>query len=310
MLRLNKDVLFLVIEELQNDRKSLHSCLLVDRTWCEITIPLLWKNPWKIRPINSAKSILLFNVILSHLSEESRENLKQFDLFAVAHQQPLFNYIRFCRYLDLYNLGQMMMMRLLERVTTEENDFKESKISIIRNEIMRLFINRNTKFTHLYLNSYPYFQIHHIPGAEHCFSELIFLQCDIYDKNKSDLERLARISKSIETLEFIKITRMTSESQYNSGIIKLIEAQKNLNDVQINFESYSIHKTFEELLVKNVDTIQYLKLRQRPATKLLSNLVNLISLDLNLDCAYGVPFGAKVQFFFFEFFFFDFLNFD
>ena len=45
MLRLNKDVLFLVIEELQNDRKSLHSCLLVDRTWCEATVPILWNDP-------------------------------------------------------------------------------------------------------------------------------------------------------------------------------------------------------------------------------------------------------------------------
>src|SRR2546423_14004728 len=102
MLSLNKDVLFLVIEGLQNDRKSLHSSLLVDRTWCEITIPLLWKNPWKFCPINSTESILLFNVILSHLSEESRENLKQFDLFAVTQQQPLLNYISFCRYLNLY----------------------------------------------------------------------------------------------------------------------------------------------------------------------------------------------------------------
>ena len=121
MLRLNKDVLFLVIEELSNDRKSLHSCLLVDRTWCEITIPLLWKNPWKFCALNSAESILLFNVILSHLSEKSRENLKQFDLFAVAHQQPLFNYIRFCRYLDLYNLGQMMMMRLTIMINVDDH---------------------------------------------------------------------------------------------------------------------------------------------------------------------------------------------
>ena len=128
-------------------------------------------------------------------------------------------------------------MKRLEWVTTEEKDFRKPEISIIRNEIMRLFINRNTKFSHLYLNFEPYFQMNYIPGAEHCFSELKFLQCDIYDKNKSDLERLARISKSIETLKLIKITRMTSESQSNSGIIKLIEAQKNLNDVQINFGS-------------------------------------------------------------------------
>src|SRR2546423_12882769 len=114
------------------------------------------ENPWKFcpRPIDSAESILLFNVILLHLSEESRENLKKqkIDLFAVTHQQPLFNYISFWRYLNLYLLEGMMVKRL-ERVTTEE---KESKISIIINEIMRLFINRNTKFTHLSLNPNPY----------------------------------------------------------------------------------------------------------------------------------------------------------
>ena len=94
MLSINEDVLFLIIKELRNDRKSLHSCLLVDRTWCEITIPILWKNPWKFCPIDSAESILLFNVILLHLSEESRENLKKqkIDLFTETHQRPLFNF--------------------------------------------------------------------------------------------------------------------------------------------------------------------------------------------------------------------------
>ena len=67
---INEDVLFLItiIKEFQNDRKSLHSCLLVDKTWCETTIPILWKNPWKICPIDSVKSKLLFNVIILHLS--------------------------------------------------------------------------------------------------------------------------------------------------------------------------------------------------------------------------------------------------
>src|SRR2546423_14383267 len=120
MLSINEDVLFLIIKELRNDRKSLHSCLLIDRTWCEATIPILWKNPWKFCRIDSAKSILLFNVILLHLSEESRENLKKqkIDLFlAVTHQRPLFNYISFWRYLNLYLLERMIMKRL-EWVTT------------------------------------------------------------------------------------------------------------------------------------------------------------------------------------------------
>src|SRR2546421_5020130 len=150
MLRLIKDVLFLILKELQNDGKSLHSCLLVDKTWCETTIPILWKNPWKFCLSSSANNIL-FDVILLHLSEDFREHLKKqkIDLFTETHQRPLFNYISFWRYLNLYLL-EMMMLKRLERVT---KDFEESKVSIIKNEIMGLFINRNTKFTHLDINS-------------------------------------------------------------------------------------------------------------------------------------------------------------
>ena len=52
MLTLDNDVLFLIVKKLQNDKKSLHSCLLVDRTWCGTTVPILWKNP---HPANSSK---------------------------------------------------------------------------------------------------------------------------------------------------------------------------------------------------------------------------------------------------------------
>src|SRR5437667_304048 len=76
---------------------------------------------------------------------------------------------------------------------------------------------------------------------------------------------------------------MTSESQYNSGIIKLIEAQKNLNDVKsIHKISEASHKALEESLIKHADTVKYLQICLRPTTKVLSCLVNLISLDLDL----------------------------
>src|SRR5205809_5154054 len=94
----NKDVLFLILVELQNDRKSLYSCLLVNRTWCETTVPILWKNPLKICPTYNKRK--LFKVILLHLPEESREN-QELDLFIELHQRPLFNYISFWRYLNL-----------------------------------------------------------------------------------------------------------------------------------------------------------------------------------------------------------------
>ena len=87
MPKLIKDIIFLILEELQNDRKALYSCLMVNRTWCETTVPILWKNPLILCPAEN-KSIL-FDVILLHLSEESRDTLKnhEIDLFTELHQR-------------------------------------------------------------------------------------------------------------------------------------------------------------------------------------------------------------------------------
>src|SRR5437762_9647209 len=101
MSKLNKDILFLIFVELQNDTKSLYSCLLVNKTWCETTVPILWKNPLKFCP--TGKKRILFDIILLHLPKESRSILKNhgIDLFTELHQRPLFNYISFWRHLNL-----------------------------------------------------------------------------------------------------------------------------------------------------------------------------------------------------------------
>src|SRR6266498_1452051 len=102
MVCFNKDVLFLIFKELNNDKKSLYSCLLVNRTWCEIAVPILWKNPRQYFITDNAKS-MLFDVILLHLSEESRDVLKNYGInnpITETYHRPLFNYINFWRYLD------------------------------------------------------------------------------------------------------------------------------------------------------------------------------------------------------------------
>ena len=74
MSKLNRDILYLIFVDLQYDRNTLYYCLLVNRTWCETIVPILWKNPWKyLLKVESKR--LLFNLIISHLPDESRNNL-------------------------------------------------------------------------------------------------------------------------------------------------------------------------------------------------------------------------------------------
>ena len=137
IMSLNRDVLYLIFEELQYDKNqyiknTLYSCLLVNRTWCETAIPILWNNPY-CRTDNAKKKLL--NVILLHLSEESRDILKnqRINILSEEFKRPLFNYISFCRYLRLYELDKMIVFK---------QNIKSSKI--IREIILKLFINKNT----------------------------------------------------------------------------------------------------------------------------------------------------------------------
>jgi hypothetical protein len=275
MLKLNKDVIFLILEELQEDNKSLYSCLLVNRTWCETTVPILWRNPARqYYSTNNAYSIL-FNVILLHLSEESRNYLKNqgIVLFMEPYQRPLFNYISFWRHLDLFFLEHMMNVFVM--------DIVKSKTFIIEDEIFKLFINGNTNFVSLFIPRINP-RMFNILGVEHCFSGLEYFHCDD-NTNSNILEGLARISTSIEKLR-IDIRYNNAD---NPGIVKLIEGQRNLKDVKFiynnsNLNNESYRKTLEESLIKCADTIQYLRIDWNPVTNFLSSLVNLVSLDLNL----------------------------
>ncbi|CAB4414815.1 unnamed protein product [Rhizophagus irregularis] len=237
MSNLNVDILFLIFEELQYDsstrniRNTLYSCLLVNKTWCSVIIPILWKNPWSDNTSNK-------NVIISHLSNEAKENLsnqiKNGKNASTILQRPLYNYVSFCKYLDFYYLDKLLFhyTRNIER----------SKKSFIADEILKLFINKNSKFTHLKITSCNYDEIFLIPGAEHCFSELKVL---IYysDSDQKLLEWLTKISKSIKNFEL-------HNCRWNSEILNLIEVQNNLNSIVCD-ELYGIDSYKLKILTKH-----------------------------------------------------------
>ncbi|CAG8694008.1 6885_t:CDS:2 [Rhizophagus irregularis] len=300
MSKLNKDVLFLIFEELKFDKKSLYSCLYVNRTWCETVVPILWRNPGQyLTTINSCTSVpilwkipsqylILFNVIFLHLSKESKDILKKQEinnLITEIYQRPLFNYINFWKYLDLF---------LIENIISSSK-IEESKKFDIRDEILKLFFSSNVKFIHLSIPQDYDFQLHHIPGAERCFSELESLSfCCDFGNCQNILNGLARICKSIRKFRVDNVHFCTN----NSGINKLIEVQKKLNNVSfigpykgsraiINIiEDESIYKSLEESLIKHVDTIQYLRMDWIPITRILSYLVNLFRLEISTCLPY------------------------
>ncbi|RIA88657.1 hypothetical protein C1645_877231 [Glomus cerebriforme] len=261
MSELNRDIIYLILKELKDDKKSFHTCILVNKTWCEMIIPILWKDPWKY--LKEGNEILLLNVIISHLSDESKEKLTQHYKVLLYHK-PLFDYIKFCKHLNLIEIERIINLRF----------------PIIENEIINLFINENTKFTHLYIGAYQYnYQIHLIPGAKQCFSELQFLSCNTR-MNDDILIGLTDICKSIKELEL-----SIEVDNNNYGIIKLIEAQKKLCNIRFLTKPFSKNESsfceiLEKSLIKHENNIEYFMMTRQPITRILSYFTNLKYLEL------------------------------
>jgi hypothetical protein len=47
IVKLDRDCLWQIFANLEHDKKSLHSTILVNRIWCEIAIQFLWKKPFR-----------------------------------------------------------------------------------------------------------------------------------------------------------------------------------------------------------------------------------------------------------------------
>ncbi|RIA79727.1 hypothetical protein C1645_840068 [Glomus cerebriforme] len=264
MIKLNNDILLIIFQEFQYDLKTLYSCLLINKICCETTIPILWKNPWILK---KEKEKLLFQVIISHLSDDSRNNLNK-SIKILTYQKPLFDYIKFCRHLNFEKIIKIIDIH----IPSEKQNLS------IKNEIFNLFINENTKFTHLYLPYQFDYQIHLIPGAKCCFSEIEFLSCGT-KINVNILDGLAGICKSIKELELLMEEHNGND---NYGIVRLIESQKKLVKISLygSYADKSFREALKNSLIKHADSIQYFKTNNQPTTNILSYFKNLKILKL------------------------------
>jgi len=76
-----------IFEHLEND--ALRSCLLVNRFWCEVSVPILWT------------SIRNYNTLTVCLPNESKEILHKNEIIIPTSKPPLFNYATFIKSLSI-----------------------------------------------------------------------------------------------------------------------------------------------------------------------------------------------------------------
>src|ERR1051325_9315537 len=103
------DCLVEVFENLE-DKITLHSCLLVCRSWCEISVRTLWKDIWDFKDIITHRSSAILSILIACLPNDSKELLHNNEIFisTPTSKPPLFNYASFCKVLSIDEIGRII----------------------------------------------------------------------------------------------------------------------------------------------------------------------------------------------------------
>src|SRR6266496_1240295 len=148
------ELIYEIINYFHNDFSTLHSCILVNRLWCRLAIPLLWEDPFSIP---TTKNYNFIEIYLQNLNDDDfKTKLNEYqsnnDLLP---SNTLFNYPKFIKYLNTYNvissIENWISSAVVRTLTTEKklsryfilDDGSHSKFNfkkLVNKSLFKIFI--------------------------------------------------------------------------------------------------------------------------------------------------------------------------
>ncbi|CAG8637310.1 11626_t:CDS:2 [Gigaspora margarita] len=239
-MTLPPEILQAIFEEL--DEPSLYSSVLVNWDWCQSAISILWANPLEFAYNNRNqvyynKIASILSTYISLLPNESRLKLIEVYIARPAdflNISLMFNYSKFLQKLN-YILLQDSVEKVLDGI---ENDI----IKFVSEELLKMFLNQDSNLRSL---DFSYQKLSGII-ISHLDKRIIDFPLEIYLGNLPSiitaLSRLLKFSCTTPSRFLSSLAAITLELQSlniydgedSHGIINLINAQKNLKEIDIH----------------------------------------------------------------------------
>ncbi|RIA89245.1 hypothetical protein C1645_876847 [Glomus cerebriforme] len=264
-LQLPVDCLDEILEYLEENYLTLHSCLLVNRLWCEIAVRILWRNVWNFQYNidNSYRThvpLAIISTLISCLPNESKDLLNKNGIFisTPTSKSPLFNYPSFTKVLSINKFNTMVHYVLKDKksVTSLSLDYNKH---LIEQEIIKMFMNQITSLKKLkYHGNNSHFT--YFPGAKDCLTNLSELCCDS-EVESHFFYRLSQICRNLQLLS-IEFRNIVS-----NGLVELISKQNNLKCLNL----FSYRTIAGKRSIKTV------------LTNLFNPLINKLKMDEGID---------------------------
>src|SRR5213082_3260616 len=111
-----------IIHRLHNDIRSLYSCVLVNKFFCCLAVPLLWEDPFSIK----YRENLTYHFIDTYLlfsNDNDKSKIKEIKFDSNLHK-PWFNYPSYIKTLDLFRV-QLHVLNWINSTTGFTNSVQQ-----------------------------------------------------------------------------------------------------------------------------------------------------------------------------------------
>ncbi|RGB36919.1 hypothetical protein C1646_813695 [Rhizophagus diaphanus] len=311
----------IITNYLQDDLNTLYSCILVNRRFCRIFIPILWNNPFKFIK-RQEKLLEFFNTIIHCLEINDKQLLIKEKLIKIQDlpttTKAYFEYNKFIKEFELNPIQKGMRLWITKYITKTTIDGKAStrriknSVMIINKYIGKLFFNNeknenqyetiNIHYTDLLSGPNTLFNIYVFNNYEKSLIKVNKLTLSFFHKNTTTANLLSIIirnflliqnilSPNIQHLQ-ISIDTTKQHSEFTLSLIKFIKLQNNLKSLLISpfckKGDFNLHFIpFLDSLKVHSNSLTFLKLKffSIPVNRLLSILKllpNLITLEIDL----------------------------
>ncbi|GBB86799.1 hypothetical protein RclHR1_13210006 [Rhizophagus clarus] len=255
-----------IIQYFHYDYKTLYSCILVNRLWCRLAIPLLWKDPFSIK---FPKSYHFIEMYLYNLNDDNKAKLNEYviynDLFP---SNTIFNYSRFIQRLNTFQVCysvEKWIATVRFSATEEQNsryfmriaNLSHSQISNFTKLVYRLlfltFIENEVNLHSLEITMFEYFDVTcelilQNPNFIHNIKNLTLDLDEVTGNITKFSEFLCYNCNSISSL-YLLFPLYVDNYPTERSLSQIVNSQKNLKKILLGYSEFPLYHLL--LLLKN-----------------------------------------------------------
>ncbi|GBC02670.1 hypothetical protein RclHR1_04740013 [Rhizophagus clarus] len=270
-----------IIQYFKNDYSTLYSCILINRLWCRLAIPLLWENPFSTH----VQNYQFIEIYLHSLNEDDKAKFNEYGINSnLFLPNTLFNYPGFIKCLSTHKIVYFIESWLVTlMVNNHSNRYKVTKLvyrllfnMFIENEgnLHSFEIRANTINDYKYFNDTMELTLQKPNFISNIRSLMFHINIPYYSESRFSytnvspfLNFLFSNCNSISSFYFgISEFNVDNFSLIRNDLSKMVISQKNLKKISFEcntflYDSFSILKNSNCSNTLNTITFYFINFR-------------------------------------------------